>query len=361
MKKIKLFDIKLDKKDLDIALKTIKSKFWASGAGAGIVGQFESEFQKYVGSNSSIAVNSGTAALHLALSLFNIKNKEVILPSLSFVSTAHAVVYNGGIPKFVDVDPNTMCIDPKEVQKSITHKTKLILPVHFGGTPCDLTSLVEICDKNSLFLVEDAAHAVGADYNNKKIGSHGHAVCFSFHPSKNLPMPSGGLITLNKTNSNESEIKLKSLRWCGISNRKDTYYDVDEIGWNYYMNEISASLGLCQLLKLEKNNLKRKKIAKRYSKELDVESKMPYDHNSSYHFFWILIKNRTEFMMNMKKHGIEVGTHYRPIHSFNLYRTKNVLKVTEKVGNQIVTIPCHQNLKQNDIDKIIRLVNKYSK
>lgn len=361
MKKIKLFDLTLDKSDLAVVLKTIKSKFWASGAGTGNVGQFENQFKKYVGCNSCVAVNSGTAALHLALSLFDIKNKEVILPSLSFVSTAHAVVYNGGIPKFVDVNPRTLCIDPKEIQKSITSKTKLVLPVHFGGMPCDLTALDKICSKNSLFLVEDAAHAVGADYNNNKIGSHGHAVCFSFHPSKNLPMPSGGVITINKSNSNECEIKLKSMRWCGISNRKDAYYDVDELGWNYYMNEISASLGLCQLLRLEKNNLKRKSIAKRYSQELDIEYKMPFDQNCSYHFFWVMVKNRTEFMMNMKKHGVEVGMHYRPIHSFDLYKTKPTLQVTEKAGNEIVTLPCHQNLKQNDVDKVIKLVNKYSK
>ena len=144
MKKIKLFDIISNQDEIRALTKVMKNKFWASGSGGGNVLKFEKNFKKYVNTKSCIAVNSGTSALHLALSLFDIKNKEVILPSISFVSTAHAILYNGGIPKFVDIDPNTLCLDPLEVKKAITKKTRVILPVHLGGLSCDLKSLKSI-------------------------------------------------------------------------------------------------------------------------------------------------------------------------------------------------------------------------
>ena len=166
-KKIKLFDPIIGKDERQKILQVLESKFWASGSGTGNVLKFESQFKKYVGSDNCIAVNSGTSALNLALSLIDIKNKEVILPSLSFVSTAHAVVINGGIPVFVDVEPETMCIDPYEIQKSITTKTSVILPVHFGGFPCNLKDIENIAKKNNLTIIEDAAHAMGATYSGK--------------------------------------------------------------------------------------------------------------------------------------------------------------------------------------------------
>ena len=217
MKKIKLFDIISNQEEIRALTKVMKNKFWASGSGGGNVLKFEKNFKKYVNTKSCITVNSGTSALHLALSLFDIKNKEVILPSISFVSTAHAILYNGGIPKFVDIDPNTLCIDPLEVKKSITKKTKVILPVHLGGLSCDLKSLKSISKNHSLKIVEDAAHASGSKYEGKRIGQHGDAVCFSFHPIKNLAMPSGGAITLNHHDWKNDETILKSRRWCGIA------------------------------------------------------------------------------------------------------------------------------------------------
>tara|TARA_Y100000590_G_scaffold251859_1_gene282814 strand:- start:6071 stop:7156 length:1086 start_codon:yes stop_codon:yes gene_type:complete len=360
MKKIKLFDIISDEKELNQLSKVLKNKFWASGSGVGNVSKFEKKFQKFVNSKSCVAVNSGTAALHLALSLFNIKNKEVILPSISFVSTAHAIIYNGGIPKFVDIDPSTLCLDPLEVKKSITKKTKLILPVHLGGISCDMKSLKSICKNNSLYLVEDAAHATGTKFNGKIIGQHGDAVCFSFHPIKNLAMPSGGAVTLNHSDWKNDELKLKSRRWCGISNRKDVNYNVKELGWNYYMNEFEASIGLIQLNKLHKNNLKRKLNAKKLSKEINLENKMPFDENSSYHFYWIRVKNRKNFMKKMKEVGIETGIHYKPITQFDMYKTNTYLSNTELVSSEIVSLPTHPNLTENDLGKIISYTNEFS-
>ena len=341
--------------------KVLYSHFWGSGAGIGKVLEFEEKFRKYTKASRCVSVNSGTAALHLALSLFDIKNKEVILPSLSFVSTAHAIIYNGGIPIFVDVRPDTLCIDPEKIRKSITKKTAMILPVHFSGFPCDLNEIIELGRKFNLKIVEDAAHAAGASYKNKRIGSHGNAVCFSFHPVKNLAMPSGGAITLNNENSEAFAEDLKSKRWMGISNRKGIKYDVTCIGWNYYMNEFSAAIGIEQLKKLDKTNSKRKEIANRYAKELNVEQKIPFNRNCSYHIFWITVNDRDNFIKKMQQNNIEIGIHYLPIHKMKFYNSKARLPVTEKITKNIVSLPIHPNLTDNDISKIIELTNKFSK
>jgi len=296
--------------------------------------------------------------LHLALSLEDIKNKTVILPSLSFVSTAHAVLYNGGKPHFVDIDEKTLCLDPQEVKSNIKKDTKVILPVHFGGMPAELNSLKKICSEFECNLIEDAAHAAGATYKNKRIGTDGNAVCFSFHPVKNLAMPTGGIIALNGSNSKKRKEVLKIRRWCGITQRKGTSYDISEIGWNMYMNEFSASIGLAQLSKLNILNNKRKQIAKRYSKEIKLENKMSFNSDCSYHLYWIRVKNRSKFMKQMKEFGIETGIHYKPIHTMTLYKKHFQLPITEKVGNEIVSIPIHPNLNHNDVDFIIKSINK---
>jgi len=359
-KKIKLFDPSIGKDEHKKIYSVLESKFWASGSGKGNVLKFENKFKKYVGSSDCIAVNSGTAALNLALSLIDIKNKHVILPSLSFVSTAHAIIINGGIPVFVDIEPKTMCIDPDEIKKSITTKTAAILPVHFGGFPCNLKDIQDIAKKNNLTIIEDAAHAMGATYNNKKIGSHGTAVCFSFHPVKNLAMPTGGLISINHKNHKQFRKILLARRWCGITNRRDSEYDVKELGWNYYMNEFSAVVGLAQLKKLAMLNNSRKNIAKFYDKEIDVEHKIPFDKRCSYHLYWICVKNRNKFRKELKNKGIETGTHYRPIHKMSFYKISNKLLNTEKAGREIVTIPIHPNLTQSQIDYVVKIVNRFS-
>jgi len=360
MKKIKLFDPSIGKEEEKAITKTLRSKFWASGAGTGEVAIFEKMFNEYVGSKNCIALNSGTAALHLALSLVDIKNKEVILPSLSFVSTAHAVLYNGGIPKFIDVDPETLCLDQNLVEEEITNNTNVIMPVHFGGMPCNLKKLLSICKKNKISLIEDAAHAAGSTFDGKKIGSHGDFVCFSFHPVKNLSMPSGGAITINSGNIKRFSDIIKSKRWCGITNRAGPYYDVVELGWNFYMNEFSASIGIQQLKKLDKLNRRRQQTAKRYSDELDIEHKMPFSKDCSYHMYWILVKNRDKFMREMANLGIETGIHYKPITQMTLYKKHHNLPNTTKAGKEIVTIPIHTNLSENDISYIIKSINKLS-
>lgn len=360
MKKIKLFDPYIGKEEEEAVTQVLKSHFWASGAGIENVKKFEDSFKKYINCKQCLAVNSGTAALHLALSLFDLKGKEVILPSMTFVSTAHAVILNGGRPVFSEVDEETLCLDPLKISEKINSKTQVILPVHFGGMPCELESIQKTCKTQKIDLVEDAAHAAGSEFNKKKIGRHGHAVCFSFHPVKNLAMPTGGLIALNSKKSKSELEKLKSKRWCGISNRRETEYDVKELGWNYYMNEFSAAIGLIQLKRLDKMNSIRKKIAKIYSEEIKLERKMPYNKNCSYHLYWIRVKNRSKFLKAMNSEQIETGIHYKPVHTMGYYKNKSSLPLTEKIGNEIISIPIHQNLTEIEINRIIKTVNKFA-
>jgi len=341
MARIKLFDPHIDENEKVQLLRVLGSRFWASGAGIGDVKRFEQKFSEYVKAKDGVALNSGTAAL-------------------SFVATANAVIENGGIPKFVDVDDETLCIDYEKISKAISKRTKVILPVHFGGFSSNLEEISKLCKEHKIHLVEDAAHAAGAAYRNKKIGSHGELVCFSFHPVKNLAMPTGGLISINRNDYKEVARILKEKRWCGITNRKGTDYDVKNIGWNYYMNEFSAAIGLAQLKKLDKTNNQRRKIAKKYSDEISSENKMPFDKGCSYHFYWIRVKNRTKFRKILSEKGIETGIHYKPIHTFSFYKSKIKLPITENVGKEIVTLPIHPNLTQNDVEKIIKEVNRLS-
>ena len=359
MKKIKLFDPAIDEREIKKAVKTLMSGFWASGAGGGQVQEFEKNFKKFINSKSCVSVNSGTAALHLAAALCDIKGKEVILPSLSFVSTAHAIMYNGGIPVFVDVNPHTLCIDPEEIKKKISKKTRCIIPVHFGGMSADIKKIQKLSNSN-IMIIEDAAHACGSEFNGKKIGSHGDFVCFSFHPVKNLAMPTGGLISINNHNYKKITEDLKSKRWCGISNRKYADYDVDKIGWNFYMNELSAAIGLVQLQKIKKMNNKRKSIAKIYDKELNASKKIPFTSTCVYHLYWICVRDRKIFRKKLLEKGIETGTHYKPIHQMSLYKKSVKLPLTEKIAKEIVTIPIHPNLTESQIDYIVKTANRFS-
>tara|TARA_Y100000741_G_scaffold345073_1_gene310209 strand:- start:5 stop:1090 length:1086 start_codon:yes stop_codon:yes gene_type:complete len=358
--KIKLFDPHIGKAEENAVKKILYSKSWASGAGGGNVLEFEKEYSNYINCKQSIAVNSATSALNLALSLVDIKNKDVIVPSLTFVSTVNAIVINGGNPIFVDVDPTTLCINKKTIEEKISPKTKLILPVHFGGLSCNMHDIKKIATKYNLDIIDDAAHAAGTKFKGKKIGSLNFASCFSFHPVKNLAMPTGGIITLNDINFKKFTKILLEKRWCGIKNRTFTGYDVSTMGNNYYMNEFSAAIGRIQLKKLDKLNKIRLKIAKIYDQELNCNLKMPYNKECSYHLYWIRVKNRNKFRKILAKENIETGIHYPPVHNFSFYKNKNhsKLDVTDTVTQEIVTIPIHPNLIDSQINKIIKIINR---
>jgi dTDP-4-amino-4,6-dideoxygalactose transaminase len=172
-------------------------------------------------------------------------------------------------------------------------------------------------------------------------------------------MPTGGLISINSKDHIKISKILKEKRWCGITSRKGVDYDVKSIGWNYYMNEFSAVIGIEQLKKLDKTNLQRKKNAKKYFEQISLDEKMPFDKECSYHFYWVRVKNREKFRENLLKKGIETGTHYKPIHNFSLYKSKIKLSITEKIGKEIVTLPTHPNITEKDLEKIIKTVNQF--
>ena len=355
---IKLFSPSISSNEIEIATKVLRSLNWASGSGGGKVLEFEKKLKKYFGADECVAVDNGTAALHLSLDSIDVKSKEVLVSSLTFVSTVHSIVHNGGKPVFVDVDPKTMCIDIIDLKKKITKKSKVIIPVHFGGLPCNMIDIKKIAKQKKLHIVEDAAHAFGAKVSGNMIGSSSEMVCFSFHPVKNLSVPKGGAIAINSKNAKKIKKKLNSMRWCGIDNRKNSFYDVTNLGFNFYMDEISAGIGIEQLKKISKLNEKRKQIAKRYHNELKYEYKMPFQKDCSYHLYWILVKNRSEFINKMKLNGIETGTHYSPVHLMSYYKSKIKLPITEQVGKEIVTLPMHANLSDKNVNKIIKTANK---
>jgi dTDP-4-amino-4,6-dideoxygalactose transaminase len=361
---IKLFDPHVTIEEADAAKDVIFSHNWASGAGVNKVKEFEDKLGRYLGAADTIAVNSGTAALHLALKCLDISKSDIFVPSLTFVSTAHAAMYNEGNPVFIDVNPDTLCMDPIDLErKAKSRRGSVIMPVHFGGMPCEMREILDIAEKHGLKVVDDAAHACGAEYEGKKIGSFGEMTCLSFHPVKNLAMPTGGAIAINDTSRvHEFRKKLNSSRWCGIDNRNGTSYDVTSVAPNYYMSEISAAIGLVQLKKLDSLNLRRREIAKRYFNELKVKEKMPFSKDSAYHLYWILTSKRQELINYLNSVGIEVGTHYRPIHTMTAYRqfADSSLPVTERVGKEIITIPIHPNLTDEDVTTIIDGINRFN-
>ena len=359
--KINLFEPYIDKSEEKSILGVLRSKFWASGSGIGNVKKFEDRFKQFVNADECLAVSSGTAALNIAVSLLDVKGKEVIIPSLSFISTANCVLMNGGKPVFADINPDTLCIEPETIAKLITKKTKAVIPVHFGVMPCNIEKILDTSNKCGIKVIEDAAHAAGASYNKNKIGGHGFAVCFSFHPVKNLAMPTGGLIAINDKNHKKIRNLIQAKRWCGIENRKDDSYEINELGDNYYMNEFSAIIGIEQLKKLNKMNSIRKKIAKQYFSGMEIERKMPFEKECSYHLYWICVKNREDFRKKLYENGIQTGTHYKPIHTFSLYHDHTKLPYTEIIGKQIVTIPMHPNITEDQVDKIVSLTNKFAK
>lgn len=329
---------------------------------------FEKRFSEYVGSRYAIALNSATSALHLAVVGSGIKpGDEVLTVSLTFVSTNHAICYAGALPVFVDVDSGTLNMDLKMAEKLITKKTKAIIVVHYGGNPCNIPELYGLAERHGLKVIEDAAHACGASYNGKKIGSFAGITCFSFHAVKNLPLGDGGMIT---TNDQEVYDRLMKLRWMGID--RSTFqrlaggyqweYDVSEIGFKYHMNDISAAMGIEHLKELDSWNDRRRCIAAIYRRELaslcerGLLSIVETTDNavSANHLFVIRVKKRNAVIDQLKERGISVGVHYRPNHHYDVYKAarRGKLAETERAYAEIISLPMHLGLTDEDIVKV---------
>ena len=335
--------------------------------------EFEDKFAQYIGAKYCVGLNSCTAALDMALKLLDIHHGDkVIVPTMTFVSTAHAVVYNHAIPIFVDCDENTLGMNLEDVKKKITKRTKAIITVHYGGHPIDLDKLKEIANK--IPIIEDCAHAAGAYYKNKHVGSD-NIGCFSFHAVKNLAMGEGGCISLNNEEFYE---RAKKLRWLGIDkgtwdrteNDKSYWwqYCVNEIGLKSHLNDIHAAIGLVQLEKLKESNNKRKKIIDLYRKSF-IENKskitmLPEDDEifkSSWHLCEIKCEKRDELSIFLRDNGINIGVHYKPIHLYKCYGNKPDLPISQKLFKEILTLPLYPGLNEKEVDYIINKIVEFYK
>lgn len=335
--------------------------------------EFEKKFSTYIGVKHAVALNSATASLDLALKLLGIKNgDEVIVPTITFVSTAHAVAYNLAYPIFADVDEKTRNIDLKDVEKKITSRTKAIIPVHYGGRSVDLYELAEVA--GNIPIIEDAAHACGALYKGKPVGSHGNITCFSFHAVKNLAMGDGGALV---TNDKSISDRAKRLRWLGID--KGTWdrtgadksywweYMVDEIGLKCHLNDIAAAIGLVQLQKLDKMNEYRRQIKDLYNKGLkDIDRIIlpvddDQDHQSSWHIYSISCDLRNELSVFLQQKGISTGVHYKPIHLYKCYGNTPHLPVSEQLFTRLLSLPMYSGLRDEEVHFVIDCIHDFYK
>ncbi|MCS7116070.1 MAG: DegT/DnrJ/EryC1/StrS family aminotransferase [Nitrososphaerales archaeon] len=325
---------------------------------------FEREFANFLGIKYAVAVSSGTAALHLALLACGVKEgDEVITVSHTFVSTVSMIIACGAKPVLVDIDPKFYTMDPNEVEKAITNKTKAIIPVHLYGHPVDLDPIMEIAEKHGLYVIEDAAQAHGAEYKGKKVGGLGHIGCFSFYPSKNMMVGGeGGMVV---TDDEDLERDIRMLANHGRSD-KDTFV---KLGYNYRMSEIHAAIGRIQLMKLKNMNEIRRRIARRYSKGFEginglitpIEAPWAYH---VYHIYAIRCNNRDRLREWLNARYIETGIHYRlPVHHQPFYTSLQLpsykLPFTEEVTKTVLSLPIHPNLKDDDIDYIIENVRGF--
>lgn len=338
--------------------------------------EFEKGFALKMYAKHCVALNSGTAALHLALASLNLQpDEEVIVTPITFVSTVHAIVYCGAKPVFADVLPDTMNIDPKDVISKVTPKTRAIIGVDMAGHPCDLDELMRIAESHGLVFIEDAAHANGAYYKEKTIGCIAPLTCFSFHAVKNLTCGEGGAITCE---SGWLDKWFREMRWLGIS--KDTWgrtegdatykwkYWVNEIGYKYHMSDIAAAIGIVQLKRLDEMNRNRRRIVERYTEAfgglnwLELPVERPFV-KSSWHLYQVKLpgeEQRDRFVAHLLTNGIAPGVHYMPIHLHPCYRQiKSTCPTASEVWKRIVTLPIYSDLTEEDLARVIYAVQSF--
>lgn len=361
---IPVFRPKMIKEEILLELEKIFDSGWI-GLGPKTE-EFEQKFAEYIGVKYAVGVNSATAALHLANLVLGIGlGDEVIVPSMTFVSTALAPLYCGGTPVFADIEEDTLCVDPADVEKKVTSRTKAVIPVHYGGHACRMDEIMEIAHRHNLYVIEDAAHGCGGKYKNRMLGSVGVMGCFSFHAVKNLPTGDGGMIT---TNDEKIYNDLKKLRWVGIDkgtwdrSAKKGYswqYSVDKLGFKYHMNDITAVIGLAQLKVLDEHNLIRREYAQRYDEAFKDVSwiKLPVEKDYAYscrHNYVVKVPLRNELNGYLSAKGISTGVHYEPIHHFKVFgEVKADLPITERVWPRLLTLPLYPSMTEGEFDKVV--------
>jgi perosamine synthetase len=336
--------------------------------------EFEDKFAAYVGTKYAVGVNSATAALHLAMKVMDVDGGEVITTPMTFISTNHAILYNNAVPVFCDIEPDTLNIDAGKIERLITKRTRAIVVVHYGGYAVHMDRVLEIAKRHNLKVIEDAAHGCGGEYKNQKLGAIGDMGCFSFHAVKNLATGDGGMIT---TDDPEVYGRLLKLRWMGIT--KDTwsreekdskkyswYYNVDEMGYKYHMNDITASIGIIQLSKLDKMNKRRYEISRQYSKafsslrRIEVPAIKDYMTRPACHNYVIKIDDRDGLNDFLKEKDISTGVHYIPNNHYDMYKQyRGKTPVSDAVWKKLLTLPLYPDLKDEEVQFIISSVLEF--
>lgn len=367
----------ISEETINDVVKVLRSGWLATGP---ITKQFEQNLTEYFGGRKSMCFTSATAGLREALVAVGVKEgDEVITTSLTFVATANVIAMLGAKPVFVDIDCCTFNIDANKIEAACTPKTKVIMPVHYAGLPVDLDPIYEIAKRKNLRVIEDAAHAVGTSYKNKKIGSFGDIQVFSFHPIKNMTSGEGGCVVLNS----ESEQKtLELLRFHGIdrsiwdrfSKNGSQYYDVVCPGFKSNMSDIQSAIGIHQLEEVEQLNQKRRDLSDKYrsaflelSNHMAMQQNPGYDFIHSGHLFPVCIldaNKRDSFMSFLKEKNIGTTPYYMPVHLFSYYRStfgysEGDLKNTEYIGSRVVCLPLYSGMTNQEQEYVIDIVKEF--
>ena len=357
--------IVLDVEEIRAVAQVLRSSVLTTRHGSGInVMKFENAFSTYIGTKYAVAVNSGTAALHAALLAADIGiDDEVLVPSFTFVATIEAVVLTNAKPVFVDIDPQTYCLDPNEIEGAITSKTKAILPVHIYGLTAEMDKIMAIAQEHNLLVIEDAAQAHGATYGDKFAGNIGDEGCFSFYGGKNMTTGEGGMVT---TNSRELFTTLRAVRNHGEINE----YQSNMIGHNYRMPEIEAAIGSVQLSKLPRFLELRRKNAKILSELLeDIDGiQLPVAPSRCEHSWYVFTirllganaSKRNKVLEKIRSKRVDARIYYpKPVHLFPYYQKRfgfSLLPKTETVARQVFSLPVHPGLSEKDLNQIASAV-----
>lgn len=367
-------------KEINAVTKVLKSGWLTTGV---VTQKFEKKFAKYVGAKYAVAVNSGTAALHLALAAIGIQEKdEIVLPTMTFVATAEVITYFRAKPIFIDCEPDSLLMDVSKIEKKITKKTKAIIPVHYGGQACDIDQILKIAKRHKLKVIWDAAHSLPTKYKRKLVGAFPDITCFSFYVTKPLTTGEGGMAVTNDKNY-AHKMKILSLHgmsrdaWNRYSKKGSWYYEIVASGFKYNLTDIAASLGLCQLRKCNLLWRKRKKIAERYNqafknlKEVELLTQKSYGTNA-WHLYVIKLNleklgiSRNQFIEKLKKKNIGTSVHFIPLHLMPFYQKKFGYKkgdfpIAEKVFKKIVSLPIYSQLTINQLKYVIKCVKEILK
>lgn len=368
---IALADLDLGQAEEDAVLAVLRSRWLTSGE---VTRRFEEAFARQVGARHAVAVSNATAGLHLACVVAGLKpGDEVIVPSLTFVATAAAILYAGAKPVFADIVSETdLTVSPQSIAERITARTRAIIPMHYGGYACDMDAIMVLAAKHGLTVIEDAAHAPGASLDGRGLGTWGRAGVFSFFSNKNLATGEGGmLVTDDEEFARRARLlgshAMTSLTWDRHQGHAWSY-DVTDVGFNYRLDEIRSAIGLVQLEKLERNNQRRRSLTGLYHRELAIDGPglglpfLKHRGQSAGHILPILLpsgNDRVRFMEHMKSKGIQTSIHYPPAHGFSHYRRAvehQPLPVTEEVAAREVTLPLHPLLSDAQVGEVIAAV-----